>query len=222
MFENLRITSSVASDHLEINLQWKWKYTRGGHIPACEVFCCTIPENQLLHDSIFSQEEIIKWIVERKGIDIMSLETRRDNLRAYYNNPTNKSNCRINRYTLNNGGNELSVQRMEYPLKDIDKIFFICVYGEKTFESKVFAINTQEDSIPYEFVTSNKLFGILGIGKKMIRFNDSGGRRRVMISKYNNEEVYSILPGGDEYYLIKDVSSDNKVKFVYLSSLIGN
>ena len=222
MFENLKITSAAASDRLEVNLQWKWKYIPGGPTPSCEVFCYTIPENQLLRDSVFSQEEIIRWVVENKGIDIASPETQRENLRAFCRNPMNRNVCRLNRYTLNSGGNDVSVQRLEYPLSDIDKIFFLCIFGEKTFETRVFAIDTKETCIPYDFSGGRKFLGMFGGGRKMISFHDSGNRRRVLISRYQNEEVYSILPGGDTYYLDDSVSQEDIVRVVYLSSLIGN
>lgn len=221
MFENLRITSGVSGDQPEINLQWRWKYNPGDTLPKCEVFCCTIPESQLLRNSIFTKTEIIEWIRANKGINIYSVDTRIDDLHAYYNNPTNKGSCWLNEYQLINGGNISSIQMMRFPATDLDKIFFVCVYGERTFEARVFGIDTQSGGVPYDLVKPGVLDKVRGKTNYSLRFNDSGKRRRVLVSRYNNDEVYSVLPSGTEYDLDKDIDPEDIEKVVYISSLIN-
>lgn len=220
MFENLRITSGATEDHLEVNLSWDWKYEVGKPLPSSTVFCCTIPEVQLLRDSIFSQDEIIQWI-NRNLFDITTPQSRVGNIEAYYYNPANRDKCWLNKYQLANGGSIYFIQQMRFSKADINKIFLVCVYDELSFESKVFAIDPGK-KLDYE-CTAPGFFDMLAKRNyKTLRFADEGDKRRVLVSSFEGGDVYSVLPGGSTYYLDKDFDEKNIKDIAYLSSLIGN
>ncbi len=220
MFENLMVTSGATEDHLEVNLSWKWKYENGAPLPSCTVFCCTIPESQLLRDTIFTQDEIIQWI-NRQMFDISSPQNRISNIEAYYNNPANQNKCWINKYQLNSGGGIFFVQQMRFPVTDINKVFLVCVYGEKSFEPKVFAIDPDK-KIEYDLTQPSLFDKLAKKNYQTLSFKDAGDKRRVIVSSFDNEKVYSVLPGGSTYYLDKEFDKNQINDVVYLSSLIGN
>jgi len=221
MFENFNVTSRAATDHIEINLQWHWTLTDGMvSLPYCKVFCCTIPESLLLRDSIFSQNEILAWI-NREVLDLSNPDTRISNIESYYNNPSNKSHCKLNKYQLMSGGGIHSTQQLIFGIEDLNKVFLVCVYGERTFEIKIFAVKTLDTIKPT--ITKPGFFDKMkGNNSNKLSFEDSGDRRRVLVTNYNGEMLYSILPGGNEFFVDKDFGEENIVEVVYLSSLIGN
>ncbi len=222
MFENLRIISRVAEDRIAVNLQWQWKYTPGGPLPGCNLFCCAIPEGRLLQDSVFSQSEIISWI-NREMIDISSPATRIENIENFYRNPVTNKDCILQRLQLSNGGSVFATHQLTFPLTDLNKVFLICVYGVNNFESSVFAVEAPEQTVPFEFVQPTFFEKLRGKTENLIKFNDRGDRRRVLITTFEGADVYSILPAGlNEYHLGKDVTPENIKEVVYLSSLIGN
>jgi len=221
MFDNLRVTSRVVDQQIAIDLQWLWNYEEGKKLPECNVFCCKIPENRLLKESIFSQQEIKNWI-NRELIDISVPETRIYNIEAYANNPVTNKNCVLYKYQLNNGGNIFATQQLRFPMEDSNKIFFVCIYSDSNFESMVLSVADPEMTVPFEFIEPGFMDKLRGKKQNSLRFSDSGDRRRVLVTDFEGAPVYSIVPNGNFYYIDKDVTRDDIKQAIYLSSLIGD
>ncbi len=221
MFDNLRVTSKVIDQQIAIDLQWVWKYKEGEKLPECKVFCCKIPENSFLRESIFSQQEIKNWI-NRELIDISIPETRVFNIESYANNPVTNKNCVLYKYQLNNGGSIFATQQIRFPIEDSNKIFFVCIYSDENFESMVLSVDDPNMTIPFKITKPGFIDTFRGKKQNTLTFEDSGERRRVLVTEYEGTPLYSIVPNGTRYYIEKDITNEDIKKAVYLSSLIGD
>ena len=204
-----------------IHLQWHWVIENDTSKPSCSVFCCPIPEQRLLNEMIFRQEDIINYI-NREIVDISSPETRIRNLEEFYRRSAGFGmNCSLHQYTLMN---DISKHvDLQYAEEDADKVYFICVYGERSFVSKVIAVSPLESGITY---TMKQQKGLLNRFFKKnslsIEFDNISSRRLVLVSKVNGEEIYSVVPSGEKkFYFSADIQEEDICSARYLSSLIG-
>ncbi len=221
MFDNIRINASVAPNAVNVNVMWRWRYERGMPLPECTVFCCSVPEVQLLRNSIFTKDEIISW-VNKNMIDLSNPDTRVGNIEAFWNSPANKNCCRLHKYSLANGANILANQNLQFPLSDTNKVFIVCVFGIRTFEIMVVAANPP-GFVPYEVVLPGWLDSLRGKKDKILKFSDAGDKKRVLITELDGMPVYSVLPDGAEFNIENDGTDNRRIgDVVYLSSLIGN
>ncbi len=223
MFKNLRIVCVPNEKNISVNVAWEWAYEEGP-LPSCNLFCCTVPENQLLQDSLFSQEEIINWI-NANMIDVLTPETRISNIEAFHMNPVNKSRCQYNSYSLAAGGRIYENRLLTFPVSDLNKVFLVCLMdAEGTFEYNVFApdlgkkINFTVEDVYRSML--DKLFKRAS-ARKLI-FDDEGYKRRVMVTEFAGDKVYTVLPDGTEYIVDERFNPEEIKDVVYLSTLIGS
>ncbi len=217
MFTNFKAVSSLGADSIQISLSWEWKYEPGKPMPSCKAFCCTIPEASLVGDSIFTNDEILQWVTDNI-LDIIDPETRVANIEAYCSDVSNKKRV-LNKYELTGGSSIFCTQQLIFPASDIDKIFIICVYGGETFESRVLAVNTERE-ISYQI---QKPMAFLPFGGTKLKFSEASTlKRRVLITKYKGQEIYSVIPEGERLSITKNLEEASIERIVFLSSLIGN
>ncbi len=224
MFENLRIVCTPSESNIAVNVMWEWKFDGTGPLPSCNVFCCTIPENQLLQDAIFSQDEIVTWMT-RTMLDILTPQTRASNIEAFHMNPANKERCQFNTYQLTSGGSTHDSKVLHFPVSDMNKVFIVCVYdNDGNFDYSVFAPDIG-GKISYTCEEPRggfmKLFGGKSKGGRKLIFSDSGNKRRVMVTSYNGADVYTVIPNGTSYNIDSDFDINSIKDVVYLSTLIG-
>ncbi len=220
MFGNLKIVSALRESNVQINLSWEWKYSSGKQLPYCKVFCCTIPESRLIGDAIFTNEEILEWVTTHI-LDIKNAETRVANIEAYCSDVSNQ-NRSLNKYELTSGNSVFCYQQLVFPKSDIDKFFLICVYGSETFEFRILSVNTDQE-IGYQVQKQRPLFSFGGQRTAKLKFTDASMlKRRVLVTRYNGREIYSVIPEGERLNLPGGLAEDQIEKVVYLSTLIGN
>ncbi len=221
MFENLGITASHSDNNLRIHIQWRWIESNNEIRPSCSVFCCPIPEQQLLNQMIFRQEDIINYI-NSHIVDTSSSKDRIKNIEEFYRHSTERNmNCSLHQYTLM--GDIVKHIDLQYSKSDADKVFFICVYGERSFITRVVSVVPVDSGIAYELKQNNSLKSkILRRNTLSINFENTSNRRMVIVTKYNGEDVYSIVPFGENrYYFPTEVKKEDIISAQYMSSLIG-
>ncbi len=226
MFDNLSISTAIYSsadgtERIRMNLSWDWCYKLGDKFPSCDVFVCTIPESRLLRGSMFGSDEIIKCI-NREIVDTSSPTTRVTNLQNYHKDPSHHNSCWLNTYSLVNGGMDTHTVTKEFPISDLDKVFFLCVYDSCRFETKVLAPKLPQNSINFDFNDPSFIDKIRGKTEIKLLVGDSGPRRKVLVTKFGNKKVYSLIPQETNCYLNKEIQDKELVdSIVYLSSLVG-
>ncbi len=220
MFSNLRIVPVLQGNDIQISLSWEWKYGEGKPMPFCKVFCCTIPESRLVGDAIFTNEEILEWVTTNI-LDIKNPDTRIANIDAYCSDASNQNRI-MNKYELTWGSSIYCNQQLIFPKSDLDKFFLICVYGSETFESKIFAVNTDQE-LSYQILKPHPIFSFGGSRAKKLKLTDASvHKRRVLVTKYNGQEIYSVLPEGDRLILPEGLEEVPIDRIQFLSALIGN
>lgn len=223
MFENLNITAFPGEDSIRIHLQWRWVEAEGGPKPSCSVFCCPIPEQVFLNQMLFRQEDIVNYI-NRELVDVLTPETREKNIEEFYRH-SSEQNIKSALYQYSLMGDIVKHVDLPYPKSDSDKVFFICVYGERSFVTKVISVCPEDSGISYAVKQKSgfmdKLFG--NKNPYTIEFNHAGTRRMVVVTRSGGEEIYSIVPFGENrYYFAPDVRQEEIAAVRYMSSLIGH
>ena len=223
MFENLNITAIAEENALRIHLQWRWIEGNGETPPSCSVFCCPVPEQVFLNQMLFRQEDIINYI-NRELVDVSSPATRVQNIEEFYRHSA-EQNIKSSLYQYSLMGDIVKHVDLPYPKSDSNKVFFLCVFGERSFVTKVISAAPLDSGIRYDIKQKtgfmNKLFG--NKNPYSIEFESVSPRRMVVVTRYGNEEIYSIVPFGEsKYYFSPEVRGEDISTVRYMSSLIGH
>ena len=218
VLENINISSCFAEENMQVRIQWRWKYDNGEQLPYCKVFCCKISANQILRDSIFREDEILSW-VNYHLVNLSADENRQSRIEDFVKNPANGERCSLRTFQLKSGGNISESQVINLAEQDVNTLFLVCVYGQRSFEVRVLPIIPPKTKL-HEVVTTRSLFGKK---KHKLRVNDDLPMRKVLVTQSGGSKIYSVIPAGSqELFIDEELTPERIDDVVYLSSLIGS
>ncbi len=223
MFDKLRVQAGVdeVAKSCTIYVNWSWVIDPTSNtMPSCKLFCCGIPQDELINNFLFREQEILDWF-ERRVVNFNSPD--RENLfRLYYQKPSNFGKCYLNTVAFHSGDaiNRQQPLRFSYEAKNM--IFLVCVFDENRYETRIVAVNSLND-FKFEITRNKKLFGLFGENNTELKLLEGDERQKVLIVEDGGQTTYSLIPKGcSKYYLSEQLANVNpsKIKIKYLSDLI--
>lgn len=207
MFNNVIVSASGAT----ITTKWTWNYTRGGPIPHCKYFYCSVKGDVLLDKSLFLEREVLEYF-ESQILNI-SEKTRFNDLETYY--ITHRDKSHLIECELKHGDSISKEMTINVDNTKEDQVFYICIYDDHHFTAKViFACGNNKIEVkktPAGFLRPYHTIEILNPDE----------RRKVLRTKQNGTYIYSVLPRGySQFYFEKDVDIKT-IDIQYLSTLMG-
>lgn len=211
----VEISSDVAQKAF-LRISWEWVDNKDGSLPSCNIFYCSLPENQLLEKGLFLENEILAHFNENV-VGIYAPDVR-DQIEVYcQRNPTK---CVRNRFQRQNSYKE--VKQLSVPSDPPNGIILLCIYDEYEIQYRVVA-GSNGGAIPFEIIKVNPLKKLFGgkDNRKGIILSRNDNRKKVIKYRSGGNMIYSVLPEGyTEYYFDESVDL-SRIKIYYLSSLIG-
>ena len=139
MIKNINITYNSAS---QLHITWEWRDNQDPSIiPSCQIFCCGVPEDTLLEEGLFLENEILEYFNDKVlGNESLDMRQRID---SYTNRHSNVSRKREYQRQSNQR------EAVDFKLYDgaENHILLVYIYDDNEIFSRIIA-NGKGQEIP--------------------------------------------------------------------------
>lgn len=210
MFKNVQISFSQAES---IQLRWDWDNTGDTMPPKCNVFYCGVPENKLLVRGVFTEREVLNYFHENV-VRIFDTNARQELLNY---NTRNADTSRLN--VFQQSGHHQENKQLVVPPGTNHYVFLVCIFDENDMVFRVVAHSGER--VEFEIEKPGLMQKLRGTTCQTIRLKGADSRKKVLVTRSNGKNVYSVLPDGYEKLHFPKELDISGINIYYLSSLIG-
>lgn len=195
-----------------IQLRWDWEPT-DSTLPRCNVFYCCTPENRLLEQGLFTEDEIQAYFDE-KIIHFLGDDARQQMSVFHARNPETSRMM-----AFQQGSHFQENKQLSIPPGMGNHVFLVCIFDDHEIISRVVAYTGK--TLEYEIEKEGFLQKIKGSSFYTVKLKCDDERKKVLVRNVGGKHLYSVLPEGyNKLYFGKELDISD-IKIIYLSSLIG-
>lgn len=212
MFKNVMLEFGADAS---LHARWDWVDNKDGSVPSCQVFYCSLPENKLLVQGLFLEDEILNYFNDNV-IRIYSPDVRQE-IMSYWER--NKGTCRLNKIQRD----RFDKENRQLPISPdaLDHIFLVCIFDETDIIFRIIAGSSGQPILFHEIKPGFLQKMLKKETRQAIQLRQNDSRKKVAEIRSGKSVTYSVLPEGHSQYYFDESVNLSAMKIYYLSSLIG-